>query len=59
MQLDDAGSEEAAERAVRRAASRARAHHAERQVEAGYWPADYSGPLFLLPGLLIRFLEII
>ncbi|XP_039684171.1 cycloartenol synthase isoform X2 [Medicago truncatula] len=48
-ELEDVISEEI----VRRTLKRALRNYSTLQVEDGFWPGDYGGPLFLLPSLVI------
>lgn len=41
---------------VERALAKAVTMFSKLQTEDGFWPADYGGPLFLLPAL-VRFLD--
>ncbi|XP_070030137.1 cycloartenol synthase-like isoform X2 [Nicotiana sylvestris] len=45
--------EEISEEAVKTTLRRALRFYSTLQAEDGHWPADYGGPLFLLPGLVI------
>ncbi|MED6207796.1 hypothetical protein PIB30_038990, partial [Stylosanthes scabra] len=45
--------EDIKEKAVRRTLKRALTSLSILQTEDGFWPGDYGGPLFLLPGLVI------
>lgn len=44
--------EEISEEAVKTTLRRALRFYSTLQAEDGHWPADYGGPLFLLPGLV-------
>lgn len=44
--------EEVTEEAVRVTLRRALRFYSTLQSEDGFWPGDYGGPLFLLPGLV-------
>jgi len=50
-ELEDVISEEI----VRRTLKRALRSYSTLQVEDGFWPGDYGGPLFLLPSLVLPF----
>lgn len=50
-ELEDVISEEI----VRRTLKRALRNYSTLQVEDGFWPGDYGGPLFLLPSLVLPF----
>ncbi|KAH0993595.1 hypothetical protein GBA52_005078 [Prunus armeniaca] len=45
--------EEISEEAVGITLRRALSFYSTLQAEDGFWPGDYGGPLFLLPGLVI------
>ncbi|KAK7390528.1 hypothetical protein VNO78_25836 [Psophocarpus tetragonolobus] len=45
--------EEVTEEIVETTLKRALRYYSIMQAEDGFWPSDYSGPLFLLPGLVI------
>ncbi|WVZ15640.1 hypothetical protein V8G54_013206 [Vigna mungo] len=45
--------EDISEEVVRRTLKRALRSLSSLQAEDGFWPSDYGGPLFLLPGLVI------
>ena len=44
---------EISEEAVATVLRRALRFYSTLQTEDGFWPGDYGGPLFLLPGLVI------
>ncbi|XP_021277879.1 cycloartenol synthase 2-like [Herrania umbratica] len=46
-------SQEVSEETVRTTLRRALRFYSTLQCEDGFWPGDYGGPLFLLPGLVI------
>lgn len=50
--------EEISEEAVGITLRRALSFYSTLQAEDGFWPGDYGGPLFLLPGL-VRLISII
>ena len=44
--------EELSEEAVQTTLRRALTFYSTLQADDGFWPGDYGGPLFLLPGLV-------
>lgn len=46
--------DEITEEAVRNTLKRGLRFYSTLQTEDGFWPGDYGGPLFLLPGLVIN-----
>lgn len=46
------GGEEEAKAVVTSTLKRALRFYSALQCDDGFWPADYGGPLFLLPGLV-------
>lgn len=46
--------EEISEEVVESTLKRALRSYSTLQADDGFWPGDYGGPLFLLPGLVIN-----